>query len=185
MADDATAFKDEATEELENFLLRQVQAAVRSELGPVVDELSDDVRRAVQDLRTELDRSDKESKESLKKLEAKLLEKIESVQNRIESQVSERLNEHRAFLKESFDLLSTGEQFQQLLQDQSDTRSTVLKGVKLILARMTTNDESRVAELKLISETLNKLRLLVSIALGLAGLAAAISAAVLLWDLLK
>lgn len=83
MADEATVFKDEATVELEEFLMQQVQSAVRSELGPIVDDLSDDVRRAVQDVRTDLDRHDREFRDSLQKLEAKLLEKIESLQGQV------------------------------------------------------------------------------------------------------
>jgi hypothetical protein len=184
MGDEARAFKDEATEELEQFLMQQVQAAMRSELGPIVDDLSDDVRRAVQEVRTDLDRCDKESKDSLRKLEARLIGKIESVQDRIGSQISERLDEDRTFLKESFALLSTGEEVQQLLESQSDTRSTVLKGVKHVSVRMATNGESQAAELKLISEASKKLQLLVGIALAVAGLAAATSAAVLLLNLL-
>ena len=74
MVEEDAAFKDEATKELEEFLMRQVESAVRSELGPIVDDLVRDFSRALQDLKSDLDRRDKDYHDGLGRLEAELKE---------------------------------------------------------------------------------------------------------------
>lgn len=206
---EAPGFKDESVEQLEEFLLQQVRAAVRSELGPLADDLSEHVGRALQDLRTDQDRRDKEASDRLKNLEARFVEQIERLRDRIGSQilerleetqrilqeslgqdassqqqVIERLDEDRRFLKESFALLSTAEDLHQFLENQSYCRSMLLKAAKDISGRMTKFDKAQQAELRMISEATKNLQWLAGIAL-LGGLAAATSAGVLVWHLLR
>ncbi len=185
MAQDSSAYKDEATEELENLLTEAVRAAVQSELGPIIGDHLDDVRRDVRDVRSQLERCDKEAGDNSRKLEATLCEKLEFAQDHIERQVLARLNEDRSFLNEAFARLPAAEELRQLLEYQADTRSTVHKGVRHISAKMAENGEAQTAELQRVSESWKKLRLLVTASLVLSGLAAATSLATLLWNVLS